>query len=324
MPMLKAAIISISPALRGSRKAPEDPFGDRDRVELVGHLVEEDRELVAAEAGHRVAGPDALLEPAGDGQQEGVSGGMTERVVDVLEVVEVEEEDGEVAAVVAVAGDARRHPLLEQRAVGQRRQLVVVRLVAERRLELLSLGDVAGVEHHGSDVGVRELVAQDRLHVAVGAVGVAPARAQQLLPVIGSQQLLEDPVGLREVVGVEHPPEGRVEQDPGAVAEELFDRRGYVGDPSVGVEQGDDVGGVLDQRPEAGLAGFQVVGRLAQVLGKVDPLERERDARAEAGKAVRNARRECLFRRHREEAAELSLDCQGHRRGPAAEGDLLA
>ena len=59
----------------------------------VRRVVGQDRELVAAEAGHEVAVPDRAGDPLGDGDQQGVAGGVAEGVVDDLEVVEVDEED---------------------------------------------------------------------------------------------------------------------------------------------------------------------------------------------------------------------------------------
>ena len=73
----------------------EQPLGDLDRLlarGLVGQVFAEDRELVAAEAGDGVAGPDHRLELARDRDQQLVAGVVAEAVVDVLEAVEVEEQ----------------------------------------------------------------------------------------------------------------------------------------------------------------------------------------------------------------------------------------
>ena len=69
----------------------EEP-GRRRSGGLLGRLVDEDRELVAAQSGHGVAGPYAGQQPLGGGQQEQVARCVAERVVDGLEAVEVEEE----------------------------------------------------------------------------------------------------------------------------------------------------------------------------------------------------------------------------------------
>ena len=70
-----------------------DPVGDRHRLVLVGEAVDQDAELVAAEAGDDVAGAQVGAEARRDRAQQLVAGVVAEAVVDQLEVVEVEEED---------------------------------------------------------------------------------------------------------------------------------------------------------------------------------------------------------------------------------------
>ena len=95
------------------------------------HLLEQDAELVAAEAGHGVAGADAAAEAGGHRRQEPVAGGVAEAVVDGLEVVEVDEQHGAEVAGAAAAVEGVLHPVAEQAAVGQPGERVVERLVAE-------------------------------------------------------------------------------------------------------------------------------------------------------------------------------------------------
>ena len=61
----------------------------------VDDLLHEDGELIPAEPGRRVPSSQAVGQPAGHFDQEGVSGRVAEAVVDQLEVVEVEEEHGQ-------------------------------------------------------------------------------------------------------------------------------------------------------------------------------------------------------------------------------------
>ncbi len=61
-------------------------------------VVEQQRELVAAEARQRVLLARRGLQARGDVLEQQVAGGMAERVVDVLEAVEVEEEERHVPA----------------------------------------------------------------------------------------------------------------------------------------------------------------------------------------------------------------------------------
>ena len=74
--------------------AGDEPFGNGDRLGLVRDLLEEDRELVATEAGGGVARPDREAKALADRLQDLVPGRMPEAVVEVLEVVHVEEHDG--------------------------------------------------------------------------------------------------------------------------------------------------------------------------------------------------------------------------------------
>jgi hypothetical protein len=111
-------------------QAVGDALGVADAVQVV----EEDRELVPAEAGDGVVGPQRRGEPAGDGDEQLVPGLVAVRVVDLLEAVEVDEEDGEGGrdALAARAGERVRDPVGEQRAVGQAGQRVVHRPVDEQ------------------------------------------------------------------------------------------------------------------------------------------------------------------------------------------------
>ena len=88
----------------------EDPLDERVEV---GHLAGEDRELVAAQAGDGVVGPQGARSRSAADLQQAVAGGVTQGVVDPLEVVEVEEGDDRRVARLQRLGDAP----LEQRAV---------------------------------------------------------------------------------------------------------------------------------------------------------------------------------------------------------------
>ena len=116
----------------------EDPLGDHDDVLRAVEAVEQDRELVAAEARDGVGRAHALAQALGDRDEQLVADRVAERVVDGLEVVDVDEQHG----------DGRiglRERLVdavdEQRAVGQPGQRVVVGLVLELALELAQLPD---------------------------------------------------------------------------------------------------------------------------------------------------------------------------------------
>ena len=77
-----------------------DRLGDPPCLALVRDGVEDDPELVAAEAGDRVAGPQARREPLADRDQQPVADRVAEALVDDLEAVEVEQDHGDRARVV--------------------------------------------------------------------------------------------------------------------------------------------------------------------------------------------------------------------------------
>ena len=152
-----------------------DPPGDIDGRPPHRRL-EQDGELVAAESGDRVAGPDRLPQPLGHLDEQEVAGRVTEKVVDLLEAVEVEEEDRD-----AVATDGVERVLdavAEQRAVRERRQRVVEGGVDELVLEHLPFAHVAGVEHDAAHVRVLEQVRHRHLGLADATRRVADRGAR--------------------------------------------------------------------------------------------------------------------------------------------------
>ena len=79
----------------------------RDRFGVLGLVdLEQDGELVAAEAAHQVAVAHGAAQPAGERLQHAVADGVAERVVDHLEAVEVEEEHRQAGAAQAGGGQA--------------------------------------------------------------------------------------------------------------------------------------------------------------------------------------------------------------------------
>jgi hypothetical protein len=174
-----------------------------------------------------------------------VAGGVAEAVVDVLEVVEVDEQHRDVGG-----ADGRQRlldPLGEQRAVGQAGQPVVERLVDELVLELLALGHVPGVEDQAADVGVVEQVGGDRLGVQPGAVAVPHPPGDGRGHARAHGRLGDEPGDAVAVVGMHQRPVLAVQQPLGVVAEDAPDRLAVPARGPVGVQDGDDVGGVLHQ-----------------------------------------------------------------------------
>ena len=175
-------LVEIGAVLRRQRNADAGVGGDLvteafvglpDRLEQpcheVGHVAHgldrslNDREFIAAEPRDEIRGSDALPQGDGDRFQQFVADQMAERIVDALEFVDVEVKYGEL---VAGGGGCEfaLQPVVEQGAVGQIGQCVVMRQMGDARLGAPSLGDVL-VGRHPSAIGQRLVGDLDRAPV---------------------------------------------------------------------------------------------------------------------------------------------------------------
>ena len=111
----------------------EHPLGGALGLDGRRGVLEQHRELVAAQARGQVVLAQRGAQPLGDRHEQRVAGCVAERVVDALEVVQVEEQHG---GRVVVARERRLDAQREERAVGQARQRIVARLVRQALLEL--------------------------------------------------------------------------------------------------------------------------------------------------------------------------------------------
>ena len=129
-------------ALEVERRAEggQHPLGDAARG-LAVRLLQQDRELVATEAGDRVLRSHDPAQPLGNRRQQLVAGRVAEAVVDGLEVVQVEEHDGQ-RATRALAGHGMRQAVREQGPVRQPGQGVMECLVLELAFQLFPERDV--------------------------------------------------------------------------------------------------------------------------------------------------------------------------------------
>ena len=119
IPMLAPMATARSRSWSGLEERIED--AERDPSGLVGRVevVDQDRELVAAETRDRVEIAQLLLEAVGDGDQECVTGEVAETVVHVLESVEVDHHDRDESAAARPPAQGVREPVVEQRPVRQ-------------------------------------------------------------------------------------------------------------------------------------------------------------------------------------------------------------
>ena len=125
MPMLVRTGTSRRPMLTGAPKTAMIRSSSADRAGISLDAVEQDGELVAAQPCRHVGRAHGRVEPPGDGGQQLVAGGVTEMVVDHLEVVQIEIENRDGAAAAADAGDGLVDARAKQRAVRQAGQIVV-------------------------------------------------------------------------------------------------------------------------------------------------------------------------------------------------------
>ena len=150
----------------------------------VGDVLQHHGELVAAEAGDRIAFAHDLAQAPAGRLEHAVAGGVPHRVVDVLEAVEVEEQHRHPPRAASRADDRVADALAQQGTVGQAGEGVVIGEVAQLLLGALAVGDV------GSDADP----------VAALAVGVAHFRhlhpAQELLAVLAPLPQLAAPVAV--------------------------------------------------------------------------------------------------------------------------------
>src|ERR687887_440845 len=86
-----------------------------------------DRELVAAEPGHGIAGPERPVETPGDDREKLVAGLVAERIVHELEAIQVEEEDRDAVALALGPRQGQPDTIEEQHAVGEPGERVVQR-----------------------------------------------------------------------------------------------------------------------------------------------------------------------------------------------------
>ena len=110
--------------------------------------LEQDHELVATPAGHRVGCAHRTGQPLGDDHQHPVADLVPVPIVDRLEVVEVDEQECAATAAAAAAGHRMGEPLLEQPAVGETGQPVMGREVEELPRAFVQQGELLEQADH--------------------------------------------------------------------------------------------------------------------------------------------------------------------------------
>ena len=149
-PMEGSALWGRPPSSCGAERALEQALGDLDDLRALRDALQQDGELVAAEARGRVHAAQGRAQAVGDADEQLVAGSVAQRVVDGLEVVEVDERDGHDLVVPRGALQRLLDAVEEQRAVREAGQRVVQRAVAQLGLQLALLGRVADAQHEAA------------------------------------------------------------------------------------------------------------------------------------------------------------------------------
>ncbi|MGY4255600.1 hypothetical protein ACVI1L_002668 [Bradyrhizobium sp. USDA 4516] len=105
------------------------------------------RELVAAEPRNQRRITDGSAQARGHRLQQRIARRMPERVVDVLEAVEIEHQHRKTRSAAPGTGERALHPFLEQHAIRQIGQRVMLRHIGDLGLGAPLLGDVAMRRH---------------------------------------------------------------------------------------------------------------------------------------------------------------------------------
>jgi hypothetical protein len=99
-------------------------------------------ELVAAEARHKVFGTQHLAQPIGHGTQQFVARGVSQRIVDLLELIEIDEQQRGQPRGALRDRQQPFHFVAEVDPVRQRRQFVIARQMADPGFRVAPFGDV--------------------------------------------------------------------------------------------------------------------------------------------------------------------------------------
>ena len=141
----------------GLRDGIHDALHDVRRERLVVVLGQDHDEFVAGQAGDGIRVAQRRAQARRDRHQEHVAGLVAHAVVDVLEAVQVDQHHPDLVAAAGGVGDGLAQAVLQQRAVGQARQHVVLGHVVHALLGDLARRDVAaGAAVAGEAAGLVE------------------------------------------------------------------------------------------------------------------------------------------------------------------------
>ena len=122
-----------------------DALADRHQRIHTFDTVDENDELVPAQSSNDVTISNRGLESPSHGNQQLVSNGVAECVVDVLEAVQIEKQESD--HVIGVVLERDGEPINDQRPIRQPGQLIVAGTMFQEFLRTLRTGDVPRVDH---------------------------------------------------------------------------------------------------------------------------------------------------------------------------------
>jgi hypothetical protein len=142
----------------------------------LGQVLDHQGELVAAEPRHRVGLAQTAAKTHAHDRQQPVAGDVPEAIVDRFEAVQVEHHHRGDALVAAGPGQRPLEAIVEQRAVGEAGQLVVLRQAAEALRLLAAVQGIAdrALEQRGVDAALVEVIGGAELHRLQVELEVAP------------------------------------------------------------------------------------------------------------------------------------------------------
>ncbi len=150
----------------------EDAVGRSQRYLWRRMIVQQDPELVPAEAGTGVGDPDRGSEATRDLLENLVAHVVPQILVDELESVQAHGEDGRVQLGACRARKRLPHPVVEQGAVWEVCQEVVQGELGELALERLAFPDVVRGKYDLPDRGVVQAIGGDRLDLTPDSGGI--------------------------------------------------------------------------------------------------------------------------------------------------------
>ena len=132
----------------------DDAPGETGGVLVRSDVLLEHHEFVAAEPRHEILRAQHLAQPVGDRAQQLVAAGMTERVVDLLELIEVDEQQCRQLLGIMRNRQKTLDLVAEIDPVGKRGQFVVARQMGDSGFRVAPFGDVFE-QHDGAAAGHR-------------------------------------------------------------------------------------------------------------------------------------------------------------------------